>query len=70
MHPVSIRGRSMSRDRQTFRAFFVVMGILCWSLSTGCLRSTMLRPADGPVAQPALANGPATAGACPVSRPG
>ncbi len=53
MHPISIRGRSMSRDRQTLRAVFVIVGIVACSLSTGCLRSTMLRPADGPVAQPA-----------------
>jgi hypothetical protein len=58
MHPVSNRGRSMPRDLRTFRAVLGVMGLLCWSLSTGCLRSTMLRPADGPVAQPAPANGP------------
>ncbi len=60
MHPISTRGRSMSRDRQTFRAFFVVLTILGWSLSTGCLRSTILPPADGPAPQPARANGPAT----------
>jgi hypothetical protein len=58
MHPVSNRGRSMPRDRQTFRAFFLVMGIVCWSLSTGCLRSTVSRQDDGPAARPALTLAP------------
>jgi hypothetical protein len=69
MHPVSIRGRSMPRDRRTFRAILEVMGLLCWSLSTGCLRSTMLRPADGPVAQPAPANGPVAPVLAPTTPP-
>jgi hypothetical protein len=69
MHPVSIRGRSMPRDRRTIRAILVVMGSLCCSLSTGCLRSTMLRPADGPVAQPAPANGPVAPVLAPPSAP-
>jgi hypothetical protein len=69
MHPVSIWGRSMPRDRRTFRAILGVMGLLCWSVSTGCLRSTMLRPADGPVAQPASANGPVAAVLAPPSAP-
>jgi hypothetical protein len=69
MHPVSIRGRSMPRDLRTFRAILGVMGLLCWSLSTGCLRSTMLRPADGPVAQPAPANGAAAPVLAPATPP-
>ena len=69
MHPVSIRGRSMPRDRRTFRAILAMMGLLCWSLSTGCLRSTMLRPADGPVRQPAPANDPPTPMLAPSGPP-
>jgi hypothetical protein len=57
MHPVSHRGRSMSRDRQAVRALYLVLGILCWSLTTGCLRSTMLQQ-GGPSTQPASATGP------------
>lgn len=48
MHAVFHRGRSMPRDRQTFRGFLVWMGVFCSSLSTGCLRSTILRQDDGP----------------------
>jgi hypothetical protein len=44
MHPVSHRDRSMPRDRQAVRAFLVSAGILFGSLSTGCLRPTILRP--------------------------
>jgi hypothetical protein len=51
MHPVSISGRSMTRARQMFRALLVMGGILSTSVSAGCLRSTMLRPGDGPVPQ-------------------
>jgi hypothetical protein len=69
MHPVSIRGRSMPRDLRTFRAILGVMGLLCWSLSTGCLRSTMLRPADGLVAQPAPASGAAAPVLAPATPP-
>ncbi len=69
MHPVSIRGRSMPRDRRTVRAILGVMGLLCWSLSTGCLRSTMLRPADGPGAKAALSNGPAASAPVPATPP-
>jgi hypothetical protein len=69
MHPISIRGRSMSPDRQTLRAILVIMALLCSSLSTGCLRSTMLRPADEPVAQPALAGGPPTPARAPSAVP-
>ena len=43
MHPVSQRGRSMPRDRQSIRAYLMLAGILCWSLSTGCLRPSILR---------------------------
>jgi hypothetical protein len=69
MHPISIRGRSMSRDRRAVRAFFVIVGILGWSLSTGCLRSTMLRPANGPAAQPALPGGPGPSVLAPSAPP-
>ena len=69
MHPVSIRGRSMPRDHRTVRAIFLLMGLLCWSVSTGCLRSTMLRPVDGPVAQPPVANGPASTVLAPSAAP-
>ena len=43
MHAVFHRGRSMPRDHQTFRGFLVWIGVLSSTLSTGCLRSTILR---------------------------
>ena len=51
MNPVSTRGRSMPRDRRMCRALLVMLGILGSSLATGCLRSPLLRPADGPMPQ-------------------
>jgi hypothetical protein len=58
MNPVSTRGRSMARDRRTFRALLVTIAIVGSSLATGCLRSPMLRPADGPVPQRAESKDP------------
>jgi hypothetical protein len=49
MNPVSIRGRSMPRDRRAFKALLATTTLLCVSLTAGCLRSTMLRPTDGPL---------------------
>jgi hypothetical protein len=56
MHPVSQRGRSMPHDRQSIRAFLMFAGILCWSLSTGCLRPSILRPDTGPATNSAAAS--------------
>ena len=56
MHAVFHRGRSMPRDRQTFRGLLMWTGVLCSSLSTGCLRSTILRQDDGPASRPASAS--------------
>ena len=53
MHPVCQRGRSMPRDRQSIRAYLMLVGILCWSLSTGCLRPSILRPDAGPATKSA-----------------
>ena len=61
MHPVSISDRSMTCARLTFRALLVMGGILSTSVSPGCLRSTMLRPGDGPVPPSSPSNQP-TAG--------
>ena len=58
MNPVSTRGRSMSRDRRTLRALVATTGLLCLALTTGCLRSTMLRPNDGPVPKSAPSTEP------------
>ena len=58
MNPVSTRGRSMPRDRRTFRAVVVAMGILGAFVSTGCLRSPMLRPSDGPAPRPSASTDP------------
>jgi hypothetical protein len=51
MNPVSTRGRSMSRDRQTLRALLLTVCIVCSSVSMGCQQS-ILRKADAPT--PAL----------------
>ena len=50
MHPVSICGRSLMRPCRTIRALLVLTGMLMPAGSAGCLRSTMLRPGDGPAA--------------------
>ena len=69
MHAVFHRGRSMPRDRQTLREFLVWTGVLCSSLSTGCLRSTNLRQDDGPVSRPASASDPFKNGRASSSSP-
>ena len=58
MQPVCKRGRSMPRCASTCRDFAVMIGILCASVSTGCLRSTVLRQDDGPTTRPALTPAP------------
>jgi hypothetical protein len=70
MHPVSLRGRSMPRDRQASRGFLVVIGILCGSFSTGCLRSSVLRQDEGPVSRPAPASDAPPSNHAFSSRPG
>jgi hypothetical protein len=72
MHAVFQRGRSMPRDRQSVRGFLVWTGVLCTSLSTGCLRSTLLRQDDGPASRPAsssdaLKNGRASSSSPPAN---
>jgi hypothetical protein len=75
MNPVSTRGRSMSRDRRIFRAPLASAGLLCLSLTTGCLRSAMVRPGDGPVSQSSPSTEPTSgrrsdAPAAPIPRQG
>ena len=48
MNPVSTRGRSMPRDRRAFRALCATTGFVCLSVTTGCLKPTLLRPNDDP----------------------
>jgi hypothetical protein len=53
----------MPRDRLTRRALFVSTAVALLAVSTGCLRSSIVRPAAGPISEPSLPVSPATASA-------
>jgi len=54
----------MPRDRQTRRALLLSIGIACSAISTGCLRTAIVRPAQEPPAEP-----PSSGIPNPVDRP-
>ncbi len=54
----------MPRDRQTRRALLLSIGIACSAISTGCLRTAIVRPAQEPPAEP-----PSSGMPNPVDRP-
>jgi len=59
----------MPRDRQTRRALLLLMGIVCSAVSTGCLRTAIVRPAQEPPAEPSSSGTP-NPGDRPVAIPG
>jgi hypothetical protein len=71
MNPVSTSGRSMARARRGFRALVMTAGLLCSTLSTGCLRSMMLKQPDGqPQAPTQSSAAPAGNQPAPIPIPG
>ena len=61
---LELRGRPMPRDRLTRRALVVSTTVVLLAVSTGCLRSSFLRPAAEPITEPSSPISPG-----PVVRP-